>query len=175
MNMVPVNIVRPATLSDAASLSALAIQVWLHTYAKFGVSNEFADYVLDEYSIARMGDHLKSRSKKIWLCEANGFIRGFLVLTSQSPCPGLPALTTEISTLYVQEHCLRQSIGTALLSMCERYCKENAIDGLWLSVNRENNGARAFYRRKQFMDSGRCDFVLADKRYENIIVTKSFA
>jgi hypothetical protein len=44
-------LIRQGQHRDAVNLSALAIQVWLHTYATEGISSLISHYVLSEFTL----------------------------------------------------------------------------------------------------------------------------
>jgi diamine N-acetyltransferase len=69
-------------------------------------------------------------------------------------CPSSNA-TTEIATLYVQEHFARRGVGSALLAAAQREVKgRTGTAAVWLAVNAKNANAIAFYRQHGFIHSG---------------------
>ena len=45
---------RPPKTSDASSIAAISIEVWIGTYLKRGVNAFFADYALQEFTPAKI-------------------------------------------------------------------------------------------------------------------------
>jgi len=157
--------VRYANADDALKLSALAIEVWLHTYAIDGISEAIAKYVLTQYSPVKFAELISNTRNQILVAEHNCNIIGYAAITHDMLCPGSSACRTELGTLYIQEHFKRRSVGSQLLSACE-----HEAGGLWLTVNRNNRVALEFYRAKGFIDIGKTYFELEGKQHENRIM-----
>ena len=69
--------IRTAVAQDAEQIAALGMQVWLHTYATAGVSPEIAQYVLEEFTAAKMTLALKDTSKLLVVAETPKDIVGY--------------------------------------------------------------------------------------------------
>lgn len=163
--------IRRASLRDASSMAAIAVEVWLGTYLEHGVSRAFADYVLAEHSTDAVRKRLRSASCLAWVSENRDGIDGFLQLTLGSPAPPRDCSPYEISTLYVQPRHQGRGKGSALLRECLQHVRQVGGESAWLTVNAGNGGALAFYRRHGFDDVGQAFFVLGERSYENRILT----
>lgn len=159
-----------AGAADAASLAALSIEVWLHTYAREGIRRAFSDYVLGEFTAARFAEHVASDSRVIVKCERGDHLLGYLRMDFDEPCPTVPELTTEIATLYVRSRHARQGIGKGLLARASEICRQRGIKGFWLCVNHENAPAIRFYAAQRFQRNGSDYFELEGERHENFIL-----
>jgi ribosomal protein S18 acetylase RimI-like enzyme len=165
---------RSASQEDAFKLSALAIQVWLHTYATSGISDVMARYVIAEFSPQRMAELINRQDYQVVVAEANGNAVGYAVVGIGRICPYFKAATVELVTLYVQEHFKRQSVGSTLLYRCKVIAtSQGRTAGIWLTVNSQNREARDFYAAKGFVDIGIAYFELEGKRHENRVLLLS--
>src|SRR6185312_7688269 len=73
----PMNI-RRAKHSDAASLAALSIEVWVGTYLRKGISEFFADYVLSEFTKANFERLLVDANEIFFVSESLDGLDGFI-------------------------------------------------------------------------------------------------
>ena len=106
-------VLRDAVLSDAENLAALSIQVWLHTYAKAGIRNVFARYVLTRFTAERLAGEIRNKAKQIVVAEVAGHLVGYVQLRFDAHCPVRKIVLPEVETLYVQEHFVGQGLGGA--------------------------------------------------------------
>ena len=79
--------VRPGRHEDTKTLSALAIQVWLHTYATEGVSSVIASYVLSEFTPERFAALLSESSSGVFVAEHGKHLLGYAVVRASAACP----------------------------------------------------------------------------------------
>lgn len=164
---------RLANQSDARSLAVLAMQVWLHTYATEGIRSAISEYVLEELTPERFERAIADPLRTLLVEECDGHLLGYSELAFDMPCPSEPSVTTEVSTLYVQEHFARKGIGTKLIDASAELARLRAgSTDLWLSVYTGNPVARAFYTRQGFVQSGVLSFELGNELHENHVLVR---
>jgi GNAT superfamily N-acetyltransferase len=162
--------VRLGVEEDAGRLAVLATQVWLHTYATDGISTEIAEYVLAHITPETYAQLLRDASTHVLVATHANHVVGLAVVRCDMPCPDHADLTAELQTLYVQEHFLRQGVGSLLLAAAEALARSRAKSRLWLTVNATNCRAIAFYDWKGYTKIGTAYFVLGTERYENHVL-----
>ncbi|GGP27588.1 GNAT family N-acetyltransferase [Silvimonas amylolytica] len=166
--------IRPATPDDAQTLAALAITVWLNTYAIVGIRPALANYVFSTYT----QDHFErlmhdARYALLVACQGEHLV-GYAALDFDAAQPAVPHTDIELHTLYVLPRFTGQGIGKSLLNACETRATERAGHcALWLSVNSQNHAALAFYNSRQFEQYGTLFFELDSVRYENRILASA--
>lgn len=158
--------IRPGRAADATRLSALAIQVWLQTYASAGVTDVMAGYVLAEFAPERFV--ARTRDDVLWIAEVDGALAGYALATRTTTCPVATTATVELATLYVQAPFHGRGVGAALMAEAEAEAQADA--GLWLTVNARNDRALAFYAGRGYRRIGATDFVLGGERHENHVL-----
>ena len=166
-------IYRTAKSFDAAKLAALSIEVWLHTYAKAGISTVFAEYVLQRFTPQYFEQMIADNAKQIIVAEQDGHLLGYIAIDYQAALPeSLHALTAaaEISTLYVRARHAGCGIGSALMQQAREAVKAQDIDHIWLSVLHDNHPALHFYRQQGFQRQGSIWFELPGERHENYVL-----
>jgi diamine N-acetyltransferase len=168
--MLPKLIIRKGLPADAEKLAALAIQVWLHTYAKEGISSTISGYVLSEFTAEKFSALLTSTSATIFVAEVNTNIVGYALIDVAVSCPEPTTSNVQLATLYVQEHFVGNGVGSALLAIAEALAVRQTNKPLWLTVNAKNNRAIAFYAKYGYTKIGITQFRLGNKDHENHVL-----
>jgi|JI6StandDraft_1071083.scaffolds.fasta_scaffold42680_4 ribosomal protein S18 acetylase RimI-like enzyme len=168
-------LIREGAPADAEKLTALAIQVWLHTYATDGISSTISRYVLSEFTPERFAALLASTSVVVLVAEVNAGLVGCAVVRAGESCPEATGSTVELATLYVQEHFAGIGVGSALLARAETLAAQRAGKPLWLTVNVKNSRAIAFYTKHGYSKIGVTYFRLGGESHENHVLLGSDA
>lgn len=166
--------IRAATAEDVLSISALAIHVFLDTYATEGIRPDLAREVFSEYSADVFLSRLtSSNSVEIYLAEIDGHIVGFAEIDCAAKCAvvGMDG-GVEIAKLYVQPKFHSQGVGKALLGSVEQRARDLDLKQIWLTAWTGNLNAIGFYGHCGFSDIGRVNFNIEDQNYENRLFTK---
>lgn len=164
---------RHARASDASSLAAISMEVWIGTYLRKGVSGFFADYALSEFTTTKLEAIIARENERIIVSENEDGIDGFIRLAFESPSPISHCTGAEIKTLYVQPRHHGNGIGKGLLNKSVAQCAALGIDAVWLAVNSENADAINFYLGNDFQRVGTTHFRIADKAYLNEVMHRN--
>jgi ribosomal protein S18 acetylase RimI-like enzyme len=159
-------VIREAIARDAAAIAALSIEVWISTYIKHGMTQEFAEYVLGEFTVERIVDAIGSADEQILVSENTEGIDGYIRVSGGRDAPVMGCGSVEISTLYAQPRHQGRGIGAALV----RRAVELGHASLWLKVNSENLAAIGFYEALGFKRVGVTQFRIGDAEYENEVM-----
>lgn len=163
--------IRPARLEDARNLAALAIQVWLHTYATQGIRSHLSEFVLTELTPEKFQRLLADPAHLLLVAELDGHLLAYADLDFESPREDVPGVRTELATLYVQEHFAGQGLGSRLMAACAEEAKRRSGSPcFWLSVYHRNERALAFYKKHGLEIRGAFDFELGDERHRNLVL-----
>jgi len=160
--------IRFGELADKENLSALAIQVWLHTYATKGISSVISSYVLSEFTPRRFAELLSATSSALFVAEQDANLVGYAVVTADIPVSS--AARAELATLYVQEPFIGKGIGALLLKQAERWALEHTGTPIWLKANSQNGRAIAFYAKHGYKKVGVTFFKLGNDEFENLVL-----
>ena len=153
--------------SDASSIAAISIEVWIGTYLKLGVSAFFADYALGEFTPLKTKELLSDPDQFILVSESEEGIDGFIRVSFTSKAPVDGCSEVEISTFYVQPCHHGKGIGKRLLNAALQHCCDKAVQSVWLTTNAENEPAIAFYIAQGFEHVGETHFRIEDEGYLN--------
>ncbi|KEJ90259.1 GNAT family N-acetyltransferase [Sulfitobacter donghicola] len=163
---------RKADTTDASSLAALSIEVWVGTYLKEGVSPHFADFVLDAFTPSKIAALIADPKEFILVSDNETGIDGYIRLTSNSAAPVSGCSDLEISTFYIQPRHHGKGIGTRLLEAAFEYAAQLGVSSVWLATNAENAPAIAFYLSKGFEQLGETQFTIDGNSYLNNVYSR---
>jgi len=164
---------RAATPDDALCLSALAMQVFLDTYATDGIRPALAREALYSFSETVFRDAIVSSSNRLIVAEHKEHLIGFAQI-AVSATHELAPLGTQAALLrlYVQEPFTGAKVGTQLLACAERSAALAGASVLWLTHWVYNHRASAFYKRHGYQDFGSTPFVFEGESHESRLVAK---
>jgi ribosomal protein S18 acetylase RimI-like enzyme len=145
--------VRPATISDAASIAHIHVETWRVAY-----KGHIPDSVLVSLSIEKRTTFWQERLAKvsgnIFAAEKDGSIIGFCDLRSPQE-NGEPLGTTgEIGALYVLQTFWRMGAGRMLLNSALKEAGRRGYHSVSLGVLASNDAARNFYEAIGFATNG---------------------
>lgn len=164
---------RLAAAVDAPTVSALALQVFLDTYAREGVSRSVAGEAHELLSPGAVAASLARASSTFVLAERDGRLLGFAQLAFPSRHLLVPhENAAELVRLYVQERSTGQGLGRALLEHAEAEAIVRGASTLWLSVWARNPRALAFYERCGCAYAGPSTYAWRDDVYETRVYAK---
>lgn len=158
---------RQAKTSDASSMAAISIEVWIGTYLKRGVSAPFADYALQQFTSQKTEALISDPAQFILVSENADGIDGFLRVSFGRDAPVHGCSDTEIATFYVQPRHQGKGIGKRLLDAALAHCRSRQVGSVWLTTNAENAPAIAFYLAQGFAHVGETHFRIGDQGYLN--------
>ncbi|MDA7966047.1 GNAT family N-acetyltransferase [Ruegeria sp.] len=158
---------RQPDISDASSIAAISLEVWIGTYLKRGVSAFFADYAPDEFTPAKIEKLIRDPKQFMLVSQNTEGIDGFIRVSSESKALVPGCSDVEISTFYVQPRHHGKGIGKRLLRAALQHCRETAVESVWLATNAENDPAIAFYLAQGFLHVGETHFKIDDEKYLN--------
>lgn len=164
--------IRSATASDATSLAALSIEVWLGTYIREGINGFFADHALREFTPDRLGSRLQEPRRTILVSQNVVGIDGMIELVAGASAPVAGCSDVEIATLYVQPRHQGAGKGIALLEAGLAHARSSGHAGVWLAVNAQNTAAVTFYERHDFQHAGETHYEIEDQRYLNYVMRR---
>jgi diamine N-acetyltransferase len=169
--MLPGLTLRQAEYGDGKTLAALAIQVWLHTYATDGISTLISNYVLSEFTAAKFEALMRQKNSVVFVAERARNLIGYAALSADANCPVKTTENVELRTLYTQAPFIGTGVGYSLLCCAEKWALQQRNTGLWLTVNSKNIRAIAFYKKQGYQSRGTTHFQLGDEAHENLVLT----
>ncbi|WP_170558958.1 GNAT family N-acetyltransferase [Ruegeria atlantica] len=166
---------RRPKITDASSIAAISIEVWVGTYLKRGVSAFFADYALEEFQPSNIEKLILDPTQFIIASENEEGIDGFIRVSSGSIAPVPGCSEFEIATFYVQPRHQGKGIGKRLLNAALQFCRDQQAASVWLATNAENDPAIAFYLAQGFDHVGETHFRIENQKYLNNVYSVHLA
>jgi diamine N-acetyltransferase len=166
---------RSATPEDALTLSVLATQVFLDTYATAGVNIDLAKEASAVYSPGAFETRLRQPGVEISVATSGDYLVAFVDLDSTTTCPVSSVHGLEVLRLYVQAPFQRSGVGRSLMGLSERKALERGAPHVWLTAWSGNTRALAFYPAMGYRDVGATQYVIEGKAYENRVFAKPAA
>jgi diamine N-acetyltransferase len=164
---------RPGLPEDAMTISALAIQVFLDTYASDGVRADLAREALREYAADAFDARLREASRRFVLAERGPALLGFAELSlADQPAPDGGVTGAELIRLYVQPAAQGTGLGRQLIRAAEGLAAEAALPALWLTAWDGNHRALAFYAREGYADVGATHYSFEGNSYGNRVLAR---
>jgi len=168
---------RMAIQRDALTLSVLATQVFLDTYAIQGIRPAIAREarcLLSEEAFAAL---LADPRRGLLVAELSDHLLGFAQLTHDQTHALLPPETpaAELNRLYVQRPFLGKGIGKELLARAEALARGEGAEILWLTAWTGNAHALRFYEARGYQDVGGSLYIFEGDTYETRVFLKGLA
>ncbi|KQY90556.1 GNAT family N-acetyltransferase [Pelomonas sp. Root1444] len=171
--MTPDLTLRAATPDDAATISALAIQVFLDTYAGDGVRPDLAREALREYAVDAFDARLREPQRRFVLAERGTALLGFAeVHLAAQPAPAGGLTGAELIRLYVQPVAQGSGLGRRLIRAAEALASEAGLGSLWLTAWDGNRRALGFYAREGYADIGATSYSFEGNSYGNRVLAR---
>jgi diamine N-acetyltransferase len=164
---------RMACGDDAVTIAALAVQVFLDTYATEGIRPDLAREAFSEYGVHAFAARLAEPGRSFVLVEKDDGLLGFTeVVLSALPSPAGRGAGAQLVRLYVHPAAQRLGLGRALLMRAEQLVQAAKLTSLWLTAWDGNHKARAFYAHAGYEDVGATTYSFQSHTYANRVFAK---
>lgn len=172
MNTQPITL-RQARPDDAITLAALAIQVFLDTYATQGVRADLAKEALSVYTPQEFATRMEMPNRYFVMAEQAQGLLGFAELDCHSlPAPAGRVDGAELIRLYLQPRAQGRGLGRQLIRAAEQLAQAQACVALWLTAWEGNYRALAFYAHMGYQDIGQTSYILQGESYANRVLSR---
>lgn len=158
--------------ADVNKLSILFKQVYIQTYGIEGVSDEFANFIIKQFSPERLHHLIINNPDKFLVAVYKDNLVGVAEIEFDKKCPINNIVATELNKLYILEWFCGQGIGYNLLTMAENVVKLKGKKEMWLWVLVTNHRAISFYERQNYKWIGNAPFHMEKNTYDNKVMLK---
>lgn len=165
---------RKANQTDAIKLSILFKTVYIQTYGTEGVSDEFANFIVKQFSVERITSLIDNNPDTLLVAVYKDNLVGVVEIEFDKKCPVNNIVAPELNKLYILEWFCGQGIGHKLLEEAEKIVKLNGSSQMWLWVLVTNERAIAFYEKQNFKWIGNAPFQMEKNSYDNKVMLKQF-
>ena len=137
-------IIRLANQNDCKELSELKHQVWTETYR--GI---YSDEKIDNFDYLKNEkyflDIINDKSIDLYIVEDQNKIVGYM--SCGTPLRPYKDYKQDVGLLYILQKYQRKGIGKELFNIAYRRIKENGYKKFFISCNKYNTSAQAFYKK----------------------------
>ena len=168
-------IYRKATDSDVLKLSVLYKTIYIQTYGKDGVSDEFANFITKQFSLERLAHIISNHPDNIIVAEYKNNLVGVVEIEFQKKCPVGGLIGPELNKLYILEWFCGKGIGNRLLKEAEKTVFSKGCKEIWVWVYIQNTRAISFYEKNQYQWIGNAFFQMEFNKYENKVLLKKLS
>lgn len=145
--------VRPLR-EDEAEIERLAEELWLPFAREMADVDDYNELVDEEtareHGLSYRHEQLADEDSRVWVAERDGWL-GYVRASVSSPPPVFDrGRTLRVGELYVVPDARGEGVADALLAWAADWGEERDCERVGLSVNAENDRARAFYERHGF-------------------------
>jgi len=163
---------RKANLSDVRKLSVLYKTVYIQTYGREGVSDEFANFITKQFSEERLSSLVQNHPDNLVVAEYRNNLVGVAEIEFDKKSPVGNLVAPELNKLYILDWFCGMGIGKQLLLQCEQIVRQHGQKTLWLWVLISNDRAISFYEKNGFEWIGNASFQMEVNSYENKVMVK---
>jgi ribosomal protein S18 acetylase RimI-like enzyme len=170
---------RPATVQDAAALSAFAERVFLETFGKDNTGEDMEAYARSTFSPELQAREIAEPGSFMLLASApDGSLAGYAhVMQTEVPAEVAAAdaslATLEIRRFYVSKAWHGMGLAGQLMAETMRQAAARGARRLWLGVWEHNPRAIAFYRKQGFEIVGSHPFQLGGDLQTDLLMAMS--
>ncbi len=165
---------RNANISDSKKMSVLFKQVYIQTYGIEGVSDEFANFITNQFSVERLEKLITEQHENLIVAEYNENLVGIVEIEFDKKCPIDNIIGPELNKLYILEWFCGKGIGENLLKYAEKIVQKKDQKLFWLWVLETNNRAVNFYHKHNYKVIGNAAFQMEKNSYMNKVMVKYF-
>ena len=166
---------RKAQLSDAKKLAILYKQVYIQTYGIAGVSDEFANFITQQFAVERIEKTIQQNPDCILVAEYQNNLVGVAEIEWAKKCPCGDIIAPELNKLYILEWFCGKGIGAKLMELAENTVKKAGENHMWLWVLVSNQRAITFYENHQYQWIGNAPFQMEVNSYDNKVMLKKLS
>jgi ribosomal protein S18 acetylase RimI-like enzyme len=156
---------------EAATLAATGQRLFVQAYGNISGAEDLAAHLDDHFSLRVVATELDNPDIRYFLARDGDDVAGYLKIRRGEVPDAVPASgAIEVQQLYVDADHQRKGIGRLLMDQAVSVAREEALDGVWLSVWEEADWAIHFYQAYGFHTVGTTDFLLGKSRYKDYLM-----
>ncbi|MCM1059059.1 MAG: GNAT family N-acetyltransferase [Eubacterium sp.] len=146
--MSKLNFTEVKTDTQIEAAAALADEIW-HEFFPSVLSAEQIDYMVEKFQSAKaMREQIGSEGYRYFLLFDKGTKVGYTAVK-----PGDDGRLF-LSKLYIKKEHRGKGFATEVFEFLKKYCRENGLAAVWLTVNKHNTGAISVYEKRGFRRIG---------------------
>ena len=164
-------VIRPARVSDAASLAAIAERTFRETFAADNSAENIDLHCAQKFSAHIQGEEISDPRLVTLLADIAGELVGFAQLRLAQPTTSIKRdRPAELHGIYISSKWHGRGVARELMRAVYAAAANAGSDCLWLGVWERNLKAIAFYRKYGFSVVGDHVFMLGQDQQRDLIM-----
>jgi len=157
--------------ADADALSEAGGRLFEQAYGGYSSADDLAAHVREYFGRDTVAAELQKPDVRYTIARDGDAIAGFVKMRRGAAPDSIPAADAiEVQQLYVDAAWHRKGVGRALMDRAAAAAREQACEGLWLSVWQHADWATAFYEAYGFRTTGTAEFWLGRTCYKDYLM-----
>lgn len=166
--------IQPVKPNDLKKLRNISIETFSQTFGSVNSQDSLQEYFNVAYNLTELAKELANPHSEFYFIFYNHRLAGYLKLNienSQSEKMGDKAL--EIERIYIRKNFKRLGLGSKLINFSLERAQRLNKTTIWLGVWEHNEGAKAFYSKKGFLQFSDHIFELGGDPQRDILMQRS--
>lgn len=163
-----------AKKSDVTILSLLGRITYKESHGHFIDDKKDLSVFLDNaFSVEKTTHDLDNENIFFFIMYLNNLPVGYSkIITNNSFEDKNEKTSCRLERIYILNDFIPKKLGYKFLKFIEQTSKELNATSLWLSVYIKNEKAIQFYKRNEFIDLGKMNYLVNGKEYDNYVLSK---
>lgn len=153
--------IRQATNADVFALAELGATTFSEAFSADNAPADMQAYLAEAFNLTVMEQELSDPKAIFFVAELSEKLVGYAKLRLEATPDYVQGdKPVELQRLYVLQAWIGHGIGANLMQHCLTKAQEDGFKTVWLGVWEQNQRALAFYRKWNFVETGKQKFVL---------------
>lgn len=164
---------RQATEADTALLAEVGARTFRDAFGGQNTAEDMARYLAGAFSQEKMIEEIREPGSSFFIAFVDDQSVGYIKLrTSKRPACIEDDAPIELERIYVDQHCIGQGVGAALMQRAINEARQAGYKTIWLGVWKKNDSAIAFYKKWGYEIVGEHEFVVGEDVQHDHIMAK---
>lgn len=167
--------IKLADQSDSKILALLGRVTYVESHGHFiEDKKDLRKYIDQAFSVAKTTKDLINSNNLFYLIFVEDLPVGYAKLVLNATNKDVSSKKNGcLERIYILNDFIPMKLGIKLLTFIEEKVKKLNLDTLWLTVYTKNIRAIRFYQKNNFKTVGEVDFLVNNKNYENLVLSKT--
>lgn len=166
--------IKKCTFEDLGLLQEIGVETFDDTFKNQNSPENMKAYLERAFNLNQLEKELSNISSEFYFIYSTEEIAGYLKVNAndaQTEIMGNDSL--EIERIYIRTKFHKQGLGKYLINKAIEVAIERNKEKIWLGVWEKNEGAIAFYKKMEFVQTGAHSFYMGDEEQIDFIMTRT--
>jgi len=166
--------IKKAKTTDFEILALLGRITYTESHGHFiEDKNDLLKFLNNSFSIIEIKNQLNDNSNLFYILYIDDLPVGYTKLVLNELHESVKVNNScRLERIYILNDFLHLKLGQKLFDFIEKKASKHQFKNIWLSVYIKNYRAINFYKKNDFEISGKLDYLMNNKKYENFVYAK---